>query len=106
MLLWLALCDQWRRLRPLYLPSGLSLFVLLSAPWHIAAAARNPTWANFYFVHEHWQRFTTTAHSRFHPWYWFIPILLGGLFPWLGWLWAGLGAGLVPVPGWMARTRR
>ena len=101
MLLWLASCVQWRRLRPLYLPSGLFLFLLIAAPWHIAAAARNPAWFHFYFVHEHWERFTTTAHGRFHPWYWFIPILLGGLFPWLGWLGAGLGAGL--AGGWARR---
>jgi 4-amino-4-deoxy-L-arabinose transferase-like glycosyltransferase len=102
MLLWLAVCGQWRRLRPLYLPSGAFLFLLLAAPWHLLAASRNPGWAHFYFIHEHWERFTTTTHGRFHPWYWFIPILLGGLFPWVGWLGAGLRAGL--AGGWAKRA--
>ncbi|MGD1031615.1 MAG: glycosyltransferase family 39 protein [Opitutaceae bacterium] len=101
MLLWLALCQQWRRLRPLYLPSGILLFLAIAAPWHLLVAARNPGWARFYFGDQQWSRFTTTALGRYHPWYYFIPILLGGLFPWLGFLGAGIGAAL--RGGWAAR---
>lgn len=86
MLLWLALFDQWRRLRPLYLPSGLLLFLALAAPWHILAAGRNPTWAHRYFVYEHWLRFFTPAAGRRGAWWYFIPIVLFGLFPWIGFL--------------------
>jgi 4-amino-4-deoxy-L-arabinose transferase-like glycosyltransferase len=101
MLLWLVLCRQWRRLRPLHLPSGLLLFLAIAAPWHFLVAARNPGWARFYFGDQQWSRFTTTALGRYHPWYYFIPILLGGLFPWVGFLGAGAGAAL--RGGWARR---
>jgi 4-amino-4-deoxy-L-arabinose transferase-like glycosyltransferase len=101
MLIWLLLCQQWRRLRPLHLPTGLLLFLAIAAPWHLLVAARNPGWARFYFGDQQWSRFTTTALGRFHPWYYFIPILLGGLFPWIGFLGAGIRAGL--RGGWAAR---
>jgi 4-amino-4-deoxy-L-arabinose transferase-like glycosyltransferase len=82
MFLWLLVFNQWHRLRPLYLPSGLLLFFGIAAPWHVLVAQRNPQWADFYFVHEHWQRFTTTTHERTAPWWYFAPVILVGLFPW------------------------
>ncbi|HUR57014.1 MAG TPA: glycosyltransferase family 39 protein [Opitutaceae bacterium] len=87
MFLWLLIFNQWKRLRPLHLPTGILLFLGIAAPWHILAAQRNPEWAHFYFVHEHWERFTTTGHDRYEPWWYFIPVLLLGLFPWTGFLW-------------------
>jgi 4-amino-4-deoxy-L-arabinose transferase-like glycosyltransferase len=102
MFLWLLLCGQWRRLRPLYFPSGLALFLLIAAPWHLLAAARNPGWAHFYFVHEHWERFTTSAgHGRYQPAWFFIPIVLLGLFPWTGFLWCSFRDAL--AGGWPRR---
>ena len=90
MFLWLLVFNQWHRLRPLYLPSGIVLFLAIAAPWHVLAAQRNPEWAQFYFVHEHWERFTTTAHDRGAPFWFFVPVLLLGLFPWVGFLAGGV----------------
>jgi 4-amino-4-deoxy-L-arabinose transferase-like glycosyltransferase len=104
MVLWLLICRQWRRLRPLHLPTGLLLFLAIAAPWHLLAAARNPTWAHFYFYHEHWERFTSDSHGRFQPWYYFIPILIGGLFPWIGFL--GPAVRNAVVGGWARRSER
>jgi 4-amino-4-deoxy-L-arabinose transferase-like glycosyltransferase len=87
MFLWLLVFGQWRRLRPLYLPTGALLFLAIAAPWHILVGLRNPGWAHFYFIHEHWERFTTTEHGRTGPWWYFIPLVLFGLFPWVGFLW-------------------
>ncbi len=90
MFFWLLLFNQWRRLRPFYLPTGLLVFAVVAVPWHALVAGRNPEWAWFYFVHEHWLRFTTTTHGRGEPWWFFIPIVLFGLFPWTGFLWPSL----------------
>jgi 4-amino-4-deoxy-L-arabinose transferase-like glycosyltransferase len=101
MLLWLVLFDQWKRLRPLYLPTGLPLFLVIAAPWHLLAASRNPTWAHRYFVYEHWLRFFTPAAGRHGAWWYFIPIVLFGLFPWVGFLWPALRDSL--RGGWARR---
>lgn len=72
--------TPWRRLH--FLP-GLLLFLILAAPWFIAATLRNPEFPNFFFIHEHFQRFTSTVHRRDEaPWY-FLPILIVGLIPWI-----------------------
>jgi 4-amino-4-deoxy-L-arabinose transferase-like glycosyltransferase len=104
MFFWLLLFNQWRRLRPFYLPTGLVIFAAIAAPWHLLVAQRNPEWAWFYFVHEHWLRFTTTTHGRYEPWWFFLPVVVLGLFPWTGFLWPALRQ--AATGGWTQRIAR
>jgi 4-amino-4-deoxy-L-arabinose transferase-like glycosyltransferase len=101
MFLWLLLLGQWRRLRPLYLPSGLLLFAAMAVPWHILVARSNPGWAHFYFIHEHWERYLDKGHGRYQPAWFFIPVLILGLFPWTGFLWSSFRDAL--AGGWSRR---
>ncbi len=101
MFLWLLIFNQWKRLRPLYLPTGALLFLALALPWHLLAAARNPTWAHRYFVFEHWERFFSRASGHPGPWWYFVPIVLFGFFPWSGFLWAAVRKAL--RGGWTRR---
>jgi 4-amino-4-deoxy-L-arabinose transferase-like glycosyltransferase len=102
MFLWLLVFNQWRRLLPMHLLAGGLVFLAIAAPWHVLAAQRNPEWAQFYFVREHWERFTTTTHDRAEPVWFFIPVILAGLFPWVGFLG---GAVREAVAGGWARRR-
>ncbi|MFA5072439.1 MAG: phospholipid carrier-dependent glycosyltransferase [Nitrospirota bacterium] len=79
---WILLLGDWRMLKTLYLPSGIVLFFLLAAPWHILVSQANPEFFNFYFIHEHFMRYLTKVHGRYQPFWFFIPIILLGLFPW------------------------
>src|SRR5581483_872056 len=62
----------WRRL---HLGSGLLIYLLLTAPWFIAVSLANPEFAQFFFVHEHFQRFLTTTHRRTGSIAYFVPLL-------------------------------
>ncbi|HTZ20317.1 MAG TPA: glycosyltransferase family 39 protein [Opitutaceae bacterium] len=99
MFLWLLVFNQWKRLRPFYLPTGALLFLAIAAPWHVLVALRNPTWAHRYFVFEHWVRFTATGSGHPGPWWYFAPIVLLGLFPWTGFLWPAVRDALRGGPG-------
>jgi 4-amino-4-deoxy-L-arabinose transferase-like glycosyltransferase len=79
---WVVLLGEWRLLRTIYLPTGLALFLLIAAPWHIMVGMANPEFFNFYFIHEHLQRYLTMVHGRYQPAWFFIPVVLLGLFPW------------------------
>ena len=70
-------------LRKLHLFTAGLLFLAITAPWFIAVSLANPEFAWFFFVHEHLQRYTSTIHQRYQPWYFFIPILMLGILPWL-----------------------
>jgi 4-amino-4-deoxy-L-arabinose transferase-like glycosyltransferase len=51
--------------------------------------ARNPGFLRFFFIHEHLERYVTSSEHGWGPWF-FIPIVIGGAWPWiffvpLGW---------------------
>ena len=83
---WIMILGEWRVLKTMYLPTGLALFLLIAAPWHLLVWRANPEFLNFYFIHEHFLRYLTKIHSRYQPVWFFIPIVLLGLFPWTAFL--------------------
>ncbi len=101
MFFWLLIFNQWHRLRPFYLPSGVLLFLAIAAPWHLLAAQRNPGWAEFYFVREHWDRFTKPGHGRFEPWYYFLIWFPALFFPWT--IFVGQAVREAVAGGWARR---
>jgi 4-amino-4-deoxy-L-arabinose transferase-like glycosyltransferase len=72
--------QPWRRLHP---GAGLALFALIAVPWFLLVSLRNPSFPGFFFVHEHFTRFLTTVHQRVEPWWYFLPLLLVAVLPWL-----------------------
>ena len=59
------------------------LALAIAAPWFVVVSMRNPEFARFFFVHEHFERFLTTAHRRTEPWWFFLPIVAVGFLPWV-----------------------
>ena len=82
-LLWLILSRQWVLMGRALSLKGILIFLLIVAPWHILVSLKNPEFAWFYFIHEHVLRLTTQVHQRYQPLWFFIPIFVGGLFPWI-----------------------
>jgi 4-amino-4-deoxy-L-arabinose transferase-like glycosyltransferase len=69
------------------------VFFAICAPWFVLVSQANPEFARFFFIHEHFERFLSTTHRRFEPWWFFLPILVGGFGPWMLTLFpAALGA--------------
>jgi 4-amino-4-deoxy-L-arabinose transferase-like glycosyltransferase len=109
-LLFLALTGEfrhWRRLRPL---SGIAIFLVIAAPWHILASLRNTGGADghgffwFYFINEHVLRFLGRRIPRDYnklPGYLYWSLHLVWLFPW------SLFAPVALISGWrLWRQRR
>ncbi|MES2772114.1 MAG: glycosyltransferase family 39 protein [Pseudomonadota bacterium] len=71
--------TPWKRLE---LRRGLPLFLLLAAPWFVAVSWRNPEFFQFFFIHEHFERFLTKEHGRYQPAWYFFAVLLVGTLPW------------------------
>ena len=92
---WIFCLGDWRMVKTLYLPSGLAIFLLIAAPWHVLIAAANPEFLNHYFIGEHVQRFLFKNGPLDHPWT-FLPVLLIGLFPWTVFLSPAVKHSLLP----------
>jgi 4-amino-4-deoxy-L-arabinose transferase-like glycosyltransferase len=83
---WLVWIGQWRKILKMASPVGIIIFALLVCPWLILAQKANPDFLWFFFVREHFLRFTTTMHGKSEPFYFYLPVLIGGLTPWLFYL--------------------
>ena len=73
---------------------GPLLFLAITVPWFTLVSMRNPEFPQFFFIHEHVERFLSTVHRREQPWWFFFPILFAGFLPW--------AVALIPacVQGW------
>jgi len=79
---YLLLSRRWNLLREMRLIPGLLLFLAVASPWFVAVSLRNPEFAHFFFIREHFQRFSSTVHGRYQPFWFFVPVLLGTMLPW------------------------
>lgn len=64
--------------------SGMLLFFVISLPWFISVCVINNDFFYFFFIHEHFLRYATNIHDRYQPVWFFIPILILGVMPWVG----------------------
>lgn len=74
---------DWGLWRRLHAAIGVPVMLAIAVPWFVLIDARNPEFAHFFFIHEHWQRYTSTVHARPGPLWYFAPLLIAGLLPWL-----------------------
>src|SRR5512133_813950 len=79
---YLLLSRRWKLLSEMRLATGLLLFLAVAAPWFVAVSLRNPEFAHFFFIREHFERFTSTVHGRYQPFWFFVPVMLGTMLPW------------------------
>jgi 4-amino-4-deoxy-L-arabinose transferase-like glycosyltransferase len=78
----LVLRKEWRRARDLPWVPGVLLFLVIVIPWFAAVSMANPGFLSYFFVHEHFERFTTTVHRHEGAWYYYLAIGALGFLPW------------------------
>ena len=90
---------DFRLLAQLEWMRGLAIFFVLVMPWLVMVSIQNPEFLQFFFIHEHFERFTSTTHRRVQNWWYFLPILFAGLLPW--------ALALIPaaVSGWRSAAK-
>jgi 4-amino-4-deoxy-L-arabinose transferase-like glycosyltransferase len=88
--LYVLISRDWSLLTTFPWMRATLVFFAVTAPWFILVAMRNPEFNEFFFINEHFRRFTSKVHRREGAWWYFVPILMGGLVPWTGLALAGL----------------
>lgn len=80
---WILLLNRWSVLKKMHLVSGLILFAAITIPWYVLVQKANPEFFQFFFMKQQVSRFLTTEHFNNRTPVWFyIPIVLAGIFPW------------------------
>lgn len=86
--------------------------IVVAAPWYWAMERAHPGYLHYYFVERHLRGYlTATQRHAGRPWWYYLPIVLGGALPWTGYfiaaarsvsrdalslaVWAWFGVGLV-----------
>jgi len=87
---------QWRFLRELLSPAAVGAFLVVAAPWYaLVLRDQGRAFVDVFLLNHNVQRFTSTIHRHPGPAYYYVPLLLAGVFPWSGLVLPGL-AGLAP----------
>lgn len=73
----------WARHHRRMLMGLLAISVAVAAPWYLLMAARHG-WAfiDVFFLQHHFGRFSSEALQHVRPFWFYIPVLLAGFFPW------------------------
>ena len=71
---------------------GLLLFLVVAMPWYVLMWMRHGNdYLQGFFVGDNFERFATAKYNDPRPWWFYLPVLAGGLLPWtpLALVWAG-----------------
>lgn len=87
-LFYILITKKWKLFyEPLYVP-GIILFFAITVPWFYLVCRDNPDFFRFFFIQEHFLRYTTKMHHRYEPFWYFIPMIPAGVMPWTAFFFA------------------
>ena len=80
--LFLICKRQLRFLKEMQIGWGLVIFLAVAAPWYILMSVRNPDYSEYFFLKQNIGSFLSQQSRHPKPFYYYIPVLMGGFFPW------------------------
>lgn len=84
------------------LATAAAVGVAAASPWFLAMEQASPGYLYYYFVERHFLGYATSSQRHGdEPWYYYLPILIGGSMPWMpygaAWLFGGRARGAGPI---------
>lgn len=83
---WAVITKRWRDALRLFHPAGIAAFCATALPWYILVARRNPDFFRIFIIEHNFKRYLTPEFQHIQPFWFYIPIFLVGIFPWLFWV--------------------
>ncbi|MGB6869214.1 MAG: glycosyltransferase family 39 protein, partial [Acidobacteriaceae bacterium] len=77
-----GLRREWSLFRRSLWWPGIVLYFAMVLPWFIAVQRRNPTFVKIFFLQHNLERFATNRFEHYHPFWYYVPVVLLGLTPW------------------------
>jgi 4-amino-4-deoxy-L-arabinose transferase-like glycosyltransferase len=106
LLLWMLAAGRAREIGKAFSLAGFALFLAIALPWVVLVQRANPDFLWFFFIREHLLRYTTKIHHHYKPFWFFLPIVIGGLLPWLAFARRAAMAVRGATDRWFARDDR
>jgi 4-amino-4-deoxy-L-arabinose transferase-like glycosyltransferase len=86
LVLWALFARRYRDALRLVSGWGILICLAIVLPWVVLVQRANPDFLWFFFVREHFLRYATKMHGRYQPFWFFLPIVMAGLLPWMPFL--------------------
>jgi len=80
--LFLIYKRQLRFLKDMQIGWGLLIFLAVAAPWYVLISLKNPDYLEYFLLKQNIGSFLSQQSRHPRPFYYYIPVLMGGLFPW------------------------
>ncbi len=77
-----GLRREWSLFRRSLWGPGIILYFAMVLPWFIAVQRRNPAFLRIFFLEHNLERFATDRFEHYHPFWYYVPVMLLGLTPW------------------------
>jgi 4-amino-4-deoxy-L-arabinose transferase-like glycosyltransferase len=61
---------------------GILIFLAVASPWYVLITQKDPAYAGYFFVKQNIGSFLSSDARHTGPFYYYIPVLFGGFFPW------------------------
>jgi 4-amino-4-deoxy-L-arabinose transferase-like glycosyltransferase len=74
---------DWSWLRRMHWWGGMTIFLIIGAPWFVWISLHNPQFPYYFFIYQHFVRYLTPAAHRTGPIYYFVLLFLAAVLPWL-----------------------
>jgi len=91
LVIWLTAVKRWRTIPKLISPLGIVISLAVSLPWLILIQKAHGDFFRFFFIQEHFQRYTSTMHHHSEPFYFYLPIIIAGTLPWCAFIFKTMG---------------
>ncbi len=78
----LMLKGRLRFLKDMEMGWGILIFLLIAAPWYVLISLNNSDYAGYFFIENNILRFFSPTAHHTRPFWFYIPILMGGFSPW------------------------
>jgi len=82
-LLWAVFTKRWRDAFRCLHPIAIASFCLTALPWYILCARRNPDFFRVFIIEHNFNRFLTPQFQHIQPIWYYVPIFILGIFPWI-----------------------
>lgn len=80
---WIALFREWKLIRLKEIVIYFAIVMAIALPWHIIVTLYHPEFLHFYFVEHHLSRFSSGDIGHLRPFWYYIPVVIMGFFPWI-----------------------
>ncbi|MBC8015170.1 MAG: glycosyltransferase family 39 protein, partial [Sporomusaceae bacterium] len=80
---YILVTRNWSLMKSMKIPSGLLLYAIVALPWYVAMySLHGSAFIDTFLGFHNLTRFTSPEHPEVVLWYYYIPVLMIGFFPW------------------------